>query len=355
MENVYTYLAKYCDKTFKEESFSDEDSIVLGSLSYLLFEKVLAPKEKKALTELESSLKTLSEGAILGEEDAKLLNACILSERFKDLTVENVVSNINTTTATQFNAMVFRLNETNLAVVFRGTDASLNGWKEDFKIALQNKIVSQTKALDYLKKVIKENKDSTIYVVGHSKGGNLAVYALLSIENEYLPHIKRVFDLDGPGFKTNLFKDQNYLDRHDKLLKIIPYDDVIGQVLNINPRYKVVKATLGGIIQHSPYTWGFKKGKLHYITRKSLASRQFRKAIDSFLKKTPETDLALFVKQAFSIIEDAGVNQFSDISHNTFKKLEAIVDGYEHLSIRAKNVTKAFLRAILRIYIQSFI
>ena len=60
-------------------------------------------------------------------------------------------------------------------MVYRGTDLNLVGWKEDFMLSYATPVPAQTAALAYLKKAAGYT-EGPLFLVGHSKGGNLALY-----------------------------------------------------------------------------------------------------------------------------------------------------------------------------------
>ncbi|MEI3499052.1 MAG: Mbeg1-like protein [Bacilli bacterium] len=64
-------------------------------------------------------------------------------------------------------------NEKEKIISFKGTDSSLIGWLENFRLAYEYPTYTQKLAIDYLKNNI-SFLDQDVYVVGHSKGGNLA-------------------------------------------------------------------------------------------------------------------------------------------------------------------------------------
>lgn len=75
-----------------------------------------------------------------------------------------------------------------LYVAFRGTDGTLVGWKEDFNMAVRCPVPSQESAyryadsiLDRTERFLSAKKSPDIMIGGHSKGGNMAVYAAMQI------------------------------------------------------------------------------------------------------------------------------------------------------------------------------
>ena len=45
------------------------------------------------------------------------------------------------------------------------------------------------------------------------KGGNLCAYAILNIDEKYLDNIQMAYDLDGPGFKNDVFNIEAFENR----------------------------------------------------------------------------------------------------------------------------------------------
>ena len=83
----------------------------------------------------------------------------------------------------------FVFNDNSIYVAFRGTDSTLVGWKEDLNMGFMDVIPSQIDAVNYLRQIINHFSDYKIFVGGHSKGGNLAVYSAIFID-EALQNIR---------------------------------------------------------------------------------------------------------------------------------------------------------------------
>ena len=78
--------------------------------------------------------------------------------------------------------MTYRLTLDTYLIVFRGTDDSIIGWKEDFHLTYMKEIPAQKHALRYLKNFFARHPKQKVILAGHSKGGNLAIYAASQIE-----------------------------------------------------------------------------------------------------------------------------------------------------------------------------
>ena len=353
MENVITYAKKYCNETAKERLLSLEDSIVLCSISYLVFENILKNNESTPLKMLTNHLEELRDNAVLGKYAKSLLLELIDSKRYKDVSIENFINVFDHDSGTQFEAMTFRFDSSNLFVIYRGTDATFTGWKEDFLMAIQGHVHGQDLAKDYLTNTIQKNPTSKIWIGGHSKGGNLCAYALLNIDNCYLNNVMMCYDLDGPGFKNNVFETKSFQERKEKLVKVVPQEDVIGQLLITNPNYLVIKSSLKRVAQHALYAWHFKDGEAEIIDNLSHFALKFNKEVNSFIKETPIKNLKLFVEEVFDAFDYVGIDKFTDFNEHSLLKIMTIIDNIKHLNNKDKGVLKDLASGLFKIYIKS--
>ena len=104
----------------------------------------------------------------------------------------------------QFAALTIETGDGRLYLSFRGTDDTLAGWREDFELACMPEVPAQKKALQYVEEVARQFPRKKLRLGGHSKGGNLAVYAGVFCPAAVQRRIAAVWSNDGPGFHTDL-------------------------------------------------------------------------------------------------------------------------------------------------------
>ncbi len=178
-------------------------------------------------------------------------HAVAANPRFSDVEMSAYCEQFDGGAQTQFAAVTFRLPSGTLVVAFRGTDDSLVGWKEDFNMAFQYPVPAQVSAAEYLKKVA-SLWDGPILLTGHSKGGNLAVYAAMNAEDEIKDRVERIYSLDGPGFPEEVVKSFEYASVSDRIVKIVPDSSVVGMVFETPERCVVVKSDVDASCSISP-------------------------------------------------------------------------------------------------------
>lgn len=158
-------------------------------------------------------------------------HAVASNPRFSDIEMGAFLEQFDGEEQTQFAAVTYLLPSGALVVAYRGTDDSLVGWKEDFNMAFQYPVPAQATAADYLARVAALWKDVPIVLTGHSKGGNLAVYAAMNASDEVKDRVERIYSLDGPGFPESVVNSFEYASVSDRIVKIVPDSSVVGMVL----------------------------------------------------------------------------------------------------------------------------
>ena len=185
MGNILDYLDWRGDLTFEQSPFNEVDNLILACFSYLDLDEMAEVKNGNTLSveELFAAFSRQEMKKDLKAESAFLQNTPVLlekmacAERFRKCTVGGFVNEILSSQAQQFAAVTIGLDDGTTYISFRGTDDTIVGWKEDFN--LSNGVVpSHRKALGYLE-THGTYIQSMLRIGGHSKGGNLAMYAAM--------------------------------------------------------------------------------------------------------------------------------------------------------------------------------
>ena len=208
MANIFDYLIWRGDLPLSVSPFNEVDGAVFARLSYLPFELIVPCDSPVSVTIADAaaaliSLNIKKPGSLRKENDAKLLEMLLNSRRFRDIELFGYSYLFDAATQTQFSAVTFRPSKNKLYVFFRGTDSTLVGWKEDFNMCFVCPVPAQSNAVDYLNRIAASN-GGDITVGGHSKGGNLAVYASAFCEQAVRRRITHIYNYDGPGFTEDV-------------------------------------------------------------------------------------------------------------------------------------------------------
>ena len=257
MPTIVDYVLRERD-TFAERPLCRVDSLCLSWLSYLRFpvESTARSAEGVSLADLDRDEWRLKMVAALHDSDTSeaLLRSMAASPRFSGVRVALHVDERNDEEGKQFSATTFLLPGGGAYVAFRGTDDSIVGWKENFGLACSAGIPSQVSALAYLQ-LAALSEDGPLWVGGHSKGGNLAVYAARKAPDQVRSRVRACFTHDGPGFCPEAVAAGGW---HDDVTvdKTIPTESLVGMLFEKNQQgFAVVKSSEQSIMQHSPLSW----------------------------------------------------------------------------------------------------
>ena len=338
MENFLDYL-KNNQKSFKEVSFNEVDSLVLAYLSYLHF-----PSTKIKLKDLDI-IKTTKV-----RKNKEFIKKVTESRRYKDIELCFFVEDTNDLIEKQFSAVTFLLPDNTMYISFRGTDSTLTGWKEDFNMAFMLPVPSQKEALNYTEKITRLIPRK-FYLGGHSKGGNLAVYAGCNLNSNLENRILKIYSHDGPGFLKEFLTTSNYHNIINKIEKIIPSSSIIGMLLYTNESYKVIKSTASGILEHDPFSWVVNNNS--FVTLKKLTDGTIytNKVINDFISSLSKKEREIFIESLFTVLKSTNLTTLEEISKNFIIKIPNILIAIYKLD----DVNKKYILKTIQALIKSCI
>ena len=269
------------------------------------------------------------------------------SKRFGHLKIMYYINKVSKKEEKQFSAIIIYLNYNTIYVAFKGTDNTLIGWKEDFNMSFMSEVPSQLEAVAYLNKYI-HFFNRKIYIGGHSKGGNLAVYAAVHCKKNIQKRIKQIYNNDGPGFLEDFMLLPKYNAILPKIVTIIPETSIIGMLLNHKEEYKVVKSTALGIWQHDCLSWEVAKD--HFITIKEVdeTSSKIRKTITDWLQKIDKKKREVFINTLFRILENNKIETVEDVAKLKLRKIPGLVREFTRIDEETKKIMMELLKELMR-------
>ena len=325
MGNLITYAQQYRAQTFEDKVLTDIDVLVLTEIAYLPFDEIVPQSfditDAISLNQLGKEFEKIKEKEheknpfMITEERIQLLELVSNSQRYKDIKVFGFMNDIDDELTKQFAAVSYQWEEENRWIIFRGTDESLTGWKEDFMMTYSDLIPAQTDAIEYLKKQA-ETFSGTLNVSGHSKGGNLSLYAS-AMQNEVVQNrIGQIYCWDSPGVHRSILSTEGYQRVVSKAKRYIPQDSIVGLMLESQVPYHIIESQGSGISQHSALMWNIEEDRfveLRELTRNSQLTDQTFK---QWTEAVSDEDLKLFFDIFFEVFFEMGVETVNDVYYN---------------------------------------
>ncbi len=318
MEDLFDYLRWRGDLSFSQVPPGPVDALIFSSLSYLCFGGSVAEQPDIPLTLAEASeeffrMDDLDSRCRL-KTDLSLLMAASETKRFGNAMLAQYRNIFIPEEDTQFAAVTFLLDNNSAFLAFRGTDYSLTGWKEDFNMSFQKTIPAQRLAVQYVQDVAMRYP-VPLYLGGHSKGGNLAVFAAVKCYPAIRNRIRAVYNQDGPGFTDFVMKDPAYLEMVPRIQTIIPQSSVIGMLLEHEEPYTVIKSKQIGLLQHDPYSWVLEGPDFVSMESVTEDSKFLDMTIKAWLSGMTIEQRNEIVDAVFDLLSIGGANSVFDIIH----------------------------------------
>ena len=332
MTNIIDYLKKYGNVSFKDEKFNELDAAIFARLSYIDFSDFIKAKKyfsKKALTKVAANILALQDSTRFKlKEDNILLQEITNSTRYKNIYVFAYVKETDQAKVKQFSAISFlnkdKLNNF-LIISFRGTDGTYTGWKEDFEMCYKPFIPSQKESEKYAKKLTRFSLKKKIILVGHSKGGNLAVYSSIFLNPK---KIHSVYIFDSPGFKKSFLNEEGFKHIKDKIIAFAPQTSIIGRLLYQDYKITIVDSEKTLFNQHNLYNWNIEEVQFKKLDKFTYLSNKIDDVVKHNLEKLSYDEKVEFVESLFGIIKEMSkddVIQFEDNLWSFFLRFNKIL------------------------------
>lgn len=296
MYNIIDYLKYYKDCSLEENHWNRIDNLLCALLVYLPIKPF---KKEKTLLDFYNYAKEYNKPTkeILTPYCFQILEMIKESKRYKNLKISNF--DIILDEKTQFGAATFRVKNKTI-VSFKGSDGAFIGWVENLRIIYEYPTYTQELAIAYLKRNIKF-QDQNVLVVGHSKGGNLAMASVMELPPRQFKKVKKIYNFDGPGFREKEFTSEKFQKIEPILENILPTGSLVGVLLN-NTKYHVIKSKDIAINEHYPINWNI-FGEFFVPGKLSMVSSNVHKSTSVELAKLDNQKVKATVEALFQIFD----------------------------------------------------
>lgn len=346
--NIFDYFVWRGDLTLEHSEFNEIDGVILARLSYLPFEKIMEQRSMeptKIAYAANAFLKLPDiESIVLLKDDVRLLTVLAESPRFQNMEILMYVNQIDVETQTQFSVITVKLNENHYFISFRGTDNTLVGWKEDFNMSFVCPVPAQKLALHYIENLA-HSVSGNFIIGGHSKGGNLAVYASSFCSDDIQDRIEKVYNYDGPGFDEKVLLTDGYKSICQRVSTFIPQSSIVGMLLGHEEEYTIVhSAQVSGIWQHDTYSWEIQR--THFVCLGSVnnSSRFIDYTLKAWVSDLDYSQREKFIDTIYTIISDTNATTLRELGDNWFSSAKIVLKSIKNLDEETRHaVTQTLL------------
>ena len=334
MANVCDYVKWRGDITLEQSKFNEIDNLILSRFSYFPFDKIIEENEIVTIKELSRRFQKqdVTKLPILWKDDVDLFPLIGESKRFGELLATKYINKIDPEQEKQFAAITVLMPDDTIFISYRGTDNTIVGWKEDLNMSFKSHIASQLSAKKYLEMIAKEYPDKKIRIGGHSKGGNIAVYAATFVSQEIKDRIINVYNNDGPGFCDDVIETPEY---HEMIKKVHTY---IGRLMNHREKYTVVESVQKGIMQHDLYSWQVLGTKFITLEEVTNGSEFVDKTIKEWLENVEPEKREQVIDVVFDILNATDAQTMKEIKNSWFTSARTMMASYKNIDNETKDM-----------------
>ena len=359
MSTIFDYLDYVAYDSIYDRPFKELDVLALTELTYLPFDRIVPQGDT---TNIEVRLSDAVElvdrttDFIVTDQHLQLVDVLATSKRFKNLKLLNYVDEYEPDVQKQFAAMTYRLTMDVYLVVFRGTDDTLIGWKEDFHMTYMDHVPSQRRAASYLQHVMKEFPKGRFLVAGHSKGGNLAAYACPYLPAHLIERVDAIYCYDAPGLNKAIIKTEGYQRIAHLIHRFVPQGSIVGMMLEVPEPATIVKSrAFGGFAQHDAFTWMVEKDGFVTLDQTNPDSQQTDETLKQWVRETSANERKKFFDTFFGIFLDAGITSINDLMNlKNFSKIKDIFQNAQDLDPTEREMLERLAKQLIDTRVQAW-
>ncbi len=323
MANVFDYLRWRGDISFEQAPQNEVDYLIFSLLSYIDYSKFVPSDFAESSVSLQGVSgayfannplpKQEDLGFLIPKEIFKLLQTVPKTKRFCNVRMCGFVNEIDTEKEMQFSAVTFLIDGKEAVIAYRGTDDTLVGWKENLNMSFLPVVPAQERATAYLNDLAGAYSGN-ISLTGHSKGGNLAIYAGVHCKDAFKQRICGIWNYDGPGFGNQILNSPAYLNLHPRIHSFIPQSSVVGILLEHDEDATVVQSRQVGVFQHDAFSWNIEGQTFVYLPKEKGSNRFNDRVINQWIRELSPTQREQFAEALFQMLSSDNALTVTDLA-----------------------------------------
>ena len=346
MTNLLDYLRWRGDLPFERDGFNEIDLLIFAQLAHTPMENLTKDHTKTHLPDLTDILyPTPPEGDkdSLPVQRYGLWKELIQTRRYASVSLRRFAARFVPKEEKQFAAALYAVNGVGV-VAFRGTDATLVGWKEDFNMGFESPIPSQTEAVRFLETCAGDF--DRLVVCGHSKGGNLAMYASAMCRPEVQDQIISTFSYDGPGMDDATLQSDGWNRIASRIHSYIPESSVIGLLLGHAEQHIIIQSDSTGIGQHNPYYWHILGPAFVRAEETTLSSRIMEETTHRFISNCTPEERRVLINNVFSVLNATGARRLKELPMGLLTHLDAVTAAFRDIPEEDRKMAGELLKML---------
>jgi hypothetical protein len=185
-----------------------------------------------------------------------------------------------------------------------------------------------------------------LYLCGHSKGGNLAVYAAATTDASTRERIRRVYSFDAPGVDEQTLQSDGYALISERIESYLPQSSIVGMLLNYHPVYTVVKSSTLAVLQHDTMTWQVRDGAFVTLPGLDGVSRITDEAVHTWLASVETEERRFLVDTLYRVVASSQADLLTDLVDDWKESANRMLDALRGLDVQERKFIRRMLRSL---------
>lgn len=348
MPNIRDYALEAGERSLEEHPFDALDALILSQLVYLPMDGLLKGwTDRCSVSQAWAYLREnvdIDSLDLFQKKRYRLYETCASLPRYAAWEMEGYLNEVDEEREMQFAACTYDLMNGTRCIAFRGTDLHIVGWKEDLNMAYMT-VPSQHEAVEYVHRMAQGNGD-VLYLCGHSKGGNLSVYAGACTDASTRERMRRIYSFDGPGVDEETIRSHGYALISERIESYLPQSSVVGMLLNYHPVYTVVRANTLGVLQHDVMTWQIKEGDFIRLEGVDMTGKVTDEAIHAWLASMDMEERRLLVDTLYQVVDASQAELVTELVSDWKDRATRMLEAIRDLDTSVKKSVRRMLRSL---------
>jgi len=360
MAHMFDYIAWRGDLSFAQSPFNPVDNIIFSQLAYLPLDGIVpGPSPYDGVESGSISVRRAAElfneklqndpdieQAVIFKEDPELLRAMGSSQRFGDCRLYGYVNLIDVEREVQFAAVCADTGDNSSFIVYRGTDLTLIGWKEDFNMSFSEVVPAQIEAARYLEKMAHRTR-GPLRIGGHSKGGNLAIYAASQCGAKIQRRITDIYSNDSPGFHEKVIESDGFAQIRGRIHSFIPQESVVGLLLEHGNDHHVIKSSQIGLRQHELHSWEVTHNDMVHLDSVTQGSLFVNKTLREWISELDNEHREQFFEALYTILSASQAKSIPELGSSWFRNAGLILKTLGNIDDSTRVLIRKTLAALI--------
>ena len=352
MENIGDYVLRVGQDNWEERPACELDYAVFSQIVYLPLDMALKSDEPMTLHEIALAMEDLKVDSIFSiyyRKRLELMRSMAELPRYQGIMLGDYVHDVRAEDEKQFCAITFTLPGSLKALCFEGTDLSLAGWKEDFNMSFESPVPAQEDACDYLRRIANQDESYNIILLGHSKGGNLAVYAAAYADDPVQKRIEGIYNFDGPGLMEQDVNCAGYDAISERIYAYLPQNSLVGVLMCRHDPSIIVKSSAFGVFQHDLFSWKIKEDDSCFIRTDELTNTaQLRdEVLNDWLAKVSFDERQKFSDAVYHVLSaDESREHVGDLIRFNYQAASRSLKALQDIDPTTRNMIRRLLKAL---------